>query len=229
MGKTTLAQEIVVDEDRVFILDLMGGYEKDRHGKPLADVVWGRDASIEAMLEASQTRRFKLALRCIEQYEMLDVLEMAWEVENTLVVIEETSFLCSPTYLPPQLARLVRYGRHREISQLYIARRPSEIHRDLTAQSDAIVTFQQKETRDLAYLQASGFDPARVVGLPPYRCEAVGDPIPFAALKHLWQTRLTLAPAVGQQIPLTEGEESVIQPAEEGDAEALGADSEPSP
>lgn len=186
MGKTTLARELIEGESRVIVLDTMGGYGSQ------ASVVWGRDEGIDAMLKAAKQRRFKLALRVVDQDDMLDLLDMAWELEDYLLVIEETSLVTgTPPFLHRQLGVLVRYGRHRRISQVYIARRPTEIPRDLTAQSDLIVTFHQKEPRDLLYLQANGFDPRQVTALPDYQVAAVGsiDP-PLPVLKRMHQRRL---------------------------------------
>jgi hypothetical protein len=181
MGKSTLARELMLGEPRVVVLDTMGGYGDT------AEVVWERDECIQALLDASKKRRFQLALRVVEQEDMLDILDMCWELTDYLLVIEETSLVCgTPPYLNRELGVLVRYGRHRRISQIYIARRPTELPRDLTAQSDLIVTFQQRELRDLQYLQASGFDARQVYALPPYRVCARGDgALPLSVVKRL--------------------------------------------
>ena len=160
MGKSFLTREIVELEPRVIVLDTTGDY-----GGRNMRVVWGRDASINAMLEASGERRFRLALRGLDESEMLDAMEMAYEIEDYLFVVEEASMVCRASYLPREMAALVRYGRHRQISQLYIARRPAELPRDLTAQSDLIVTLQQKETNDIKYLRSMGFEERELVAL----------------------------------------------------------------
>lgn len=223
MGKTTLAEELISNESRVVVLDTMGGYGKK------AEVVWGRDECIRRLLDASRERRFRIACRVIEQDDMLDILDMAWELEDYLLVIEETSLVCgTPPYLNRQLGVLVRYGRHRRISQIYIARRPTEIPRDLTAQSDLIVTFHQKEPRDLQYLQACGFNPAEVVqlrnDLPGRGTVAVvgGDQgvIPLPILKRMHQQRLAFQPV--QQPLLTDDEEAATPPIDEPEPASEG-------
>jgi len=189
-GKTTLAIEIMREYPRVFALDMMGDY-----GAAGFEVHWGLSDSIRAMEQACSgegRRRFRLALQVVEKEDMLSVLDMAWECPDTLMVIEETSFVCSPQSLPRELSRLVRFGRHRQISQLYITRRAAELPRDLTAQSDLLVTFQQKEPRDLQYLQSYGFDTRVVAGLPPYQITTFGelDKAPLAVLSRLHQQEL---------------------------------------
>ncbi len=160
MGKTYTAWQVIEGEPRVIALDTMGEYA----GRG-ATVTWGKEGAIRAMLEASKKRRYRLSLRGLDEDEMLDALEMAWELPDSLVVVEEASMICRASYLPRELARLVRYGRHRNISQLYIARRPSELPRDLTAQSDLIVTLQQTEPVDVKYLRAAGFKERELLAL----------------------------------------------------------------
>lgn len=207
-GKTTLAAELLEDERRAIVLDTMGGY-----GHVVDRVVWGFDASVEAMLQASKERRFRLALRVYEQDEWLGLLDMAWELEDYLLVVEETSIVCgTPPFLHGELSKLVRFGRHRQISQIYIARRPTEIPRDLTAQSDHVITFQQTEPRDLQFLQALGFDPTQVAGLPKYRVAAIDhtngeDPLPLPVTKRLFQQRLPLKQAPPLDSSLTDDPE----------------------
>jgi Helicase HerA, central domain len=182
-GKTFLARRIMRAYPRVIILDTLGEYGER------ATIVEGRDDSIRAIRDACERKRFRLALRVLEPDDLLDVLTMAWECSDSLLVLEETSMVCSPVWLPPELARLVRYGRHRSISQLYIARRPAEIPRDLTAQSDVIISFQQTEPRDLAYLQAVGFDASHVANLPRYRLAMIGEKAKFPLPALLQLTR----------------------------------------
>lgn len=162
MGKSFLTAQIINQENRVIILDTMG---EKKYQNQRTRIVWGRDAGIRAMAAAAKERRFRLSLRGLDAQGMLDALEMAYEIEDHMIVTEEASMICRASYLPDQMAQLVRYGRHRRISQLYIARRPSELPRDLTAQSDLIVTLQQREFADIKYLRAAGFDERELLAL----------------------------------------------------------------
>lgn len=73
----------------------------------------------------------------------------------------------------------MRLGRHRRISQLYVAQRPSEVHRSITAQADIIVSFYQREERDVKWLldAGGGVDAEHVMELEQYRLIAFGDGI----------------------------------------------------
>lgn len=171
-GKSTLAAAIAREHSRVATIDTLG----EHAGEP----VFGLDACLARLERAEGERRFRLSLRCSSLDDMLDLVGVCYELTDVLIVVEETSFFCSPSHLPDELSQLVRYGRHRRIDQLYISRRPAEIHRDLTAQSDVIVSFAQREPRDLDYLaRIAGADVSRLRTLPPFKVLAWGNRAKF--------------------------------------------------
>lgn len=189
-GKSTIVREIVVEHDRVYYLDSMG--EADASSG--FEVVHGMEACVSAIMGTRGKKKFRLSLRMDDTEELITLLDLIYEVAETLpgclVVVEETSFYCSPSFLPSEISKLVRYGRHRGIDQVYIARRPSEIHRDLTAQSDLIVTFAMHEPRDLAYLAQiapTREEAERVRNLPKWKVAAWGDMdrVPLAVLAQM--------------------------------------------
>lgn len=154
-GKTTLVKECLREHSRVLAFDINGEYRPE---DGLA-VVWGFEECLEAMERIEPGETFAYSLRCVDDEEhdavedYLDLMRVAFELPGTLLVLEECNNYCSSATLPWELARLVRQGRHREIDQYYVARRPSELHRDLTANSDFVVTFRQEEPRDVLYLR----------------------------------------------------------------------------
>lgn len=171
-GKTTLTQEIARTFPRVLVFDTVGQYDEALG----AQVVVGLGPGASAMVKASTRDRFFLSLRSRETDELLALMEVAYEMPDTLVIVEEASFFCSPSHLPFQLSQLVRLGRHRRISQIYVAQRPSEVHRAITAQADLVVTFRQQEDRDLAFLKGR-FGPRveQVRTLSAYKVLVAGD------------------------------------------------------
>lgn len=187
-GKSSLGKRIARDAPRVLALDTVGEF-READGATIID---GRDESIRAILAHYKEPKFFLALRAPQTDEMLDIMRMCYEVPDHLLYVEETSWYCTPSQVPDELAQIVRYGRHRRISQLYVARRPSEIHRDLTAQADLVVSFNQSEPRDLAYLQARVGEDVSWIRDPPrgtlekYRVAVWGDEskIPLAVMEQ---------------------------------------------
>jgi len=194
-GKTTLVAEISEDFRRVYAFDSMGEYDETRG----FEVCYGLAECARRMVEAARLPLFRLSLRVDRTEDFLKLLRIAYEVPDSLLVVEETSLYCSPSKLPDDLSRLVRYGRHRKLNIVFVARRPSEIHRELTAQSDVIVTFRQHEPRDVDYLKS--FIGPRVEGvsrLPEYHVLAFGDieKIPVAVIERLRdQERRGVSPA----------------------------------
>lgn len=181
-GKTELTRKIIKEYPRVFAFDSLAEYSTGFR------VCEGRRACVDAMMEVKDSRSYRLSLRCIELDDNLALMDLAYEFPRSLVVVEETSLYARPSFLPKELAQLVRYGRHREINQIYIARRPSEVHRDLTAQADLVVSFQQREPRDVKYLrEVAGEEAEQVQNLPRYKVLAFGDfeKMPLAVSEQL--------------------------------------------
>jgi DNA helicase HerA-like ATPase len=176
-GKTTLVKRCMREFRRVVTLDTLGEYD--------GEVCQGFEPCLVALERAEHRKRFALSLRCSALDDMLDLLAVCYELRDALIVVEETSFYCTASTLPDELAQLVRYGRHRELSQFYVSRRPAEISRDLTAQSDVIVSFAQTEPRDLDYLRAAGGDTELIRSLPKYRFAAWGPDMSKAAIPVL--------------------------------------------
>lgn len=183
-GKTTLAREIMAEYPRAAVIDSLGEYDAG------FDICNGKQDCVEAIMDMRDAKRFRLSLRVYEPEYNMELLELLFEVPKTLVVVEETSLYARPTYLPDAIGRLVRYGRHREIDQIYMARRPSEVHRDLTAQSDIIVSFRQQEPRDIKYLRDfMGPEAESVRHLPDFKVFAWGElhRAPSAIIERIWR------------------------------------------
>lgn len=70
--------------------------------------------------------------------------------EPISVVIEEADFFCSPHAIEPNLEVLYKYGRHRHINLVSIARGDTDLHRSVLNNSDCIVSFRaRKFSRDM--------------------------------------------------------------------------------
>jgi hypothetical protein len=181
-GKSFLTKEIAKGEPRVIAIDSLGEYNE-------MQIVTGYEESIKALVAAEHLAEFKLALRTDSIEEDIELMDLVGKMTHLTLLVEETSRYVSPASLPQPLEHLVRYGRHSAINQVYLARRPSEIHRDLTAQSDVIVSFVQHERRDVEYLRSFMGDVALgVQDLPQYAGLVYGEdikmPWPIVSLKY---------------------------------------------
>jgi hypothetical protein len=172
-GKTTLAKDIIPEFPRVVILDTNGEY---------ASVATVTFSTLEPAL-AYLVQRSKDDAPFVMAYtpdstpqDGLDFLRVVFEVPRILVLVDEAHMYCKANQLPDEISKLVRLGRHREISQLYIAQRPASLPRDITAQSDVVASFQQHEGRDIEYMaKLFGQEAEGLKTLARYRVVIYGD------------------------------------------------------
>lgn len=188
-GKSTLAGRLLPEFSRLVILDYLGEYDAPM----IADDV---KSACRKILSVQDQPAFKIACR-VPVDDGLDLLELCNSIGRLTVVLEETSLYCRPTFLPPQLETIVRYGRHRSVSLVCIARRPSEVNREITAQSDIVCSFQQQEPRDVQYLR--GFFGKRADLLPHiprfrYMLFGEADKAPGWLRDHAWTGAQVLIP-----------------------------------
>lgn len=211
-GKSTLVSEIVAEESRVQVIDSLAEYED-------CEISVGLEDCLEALVKAEKRKQYRIALRCLALEDNLDLLRTAYELRESTLVVEETSLYCSAHSLPDEMSALIRYGRHQELNLVFVARRPSELHRDLTANADVLVTFRQQEPRDLAYLRSFYGDEALTLPtLPDYHIKVFGDlsAAPDAVLHRLASqgeprnrlTREDTRPSVREVDPGPDGAES---------------------
>lgn len=150
-GKSTLVREIMRESRRVAVVDYLGEY-----GPECGALVFrGLVACVKALERWNAKPRFCLSLRVTDERDALSLVGIVNKMRDVLLVVEEASWLCSPSYLPLELREAVRFGRHQRLSQLYVAQRPVMVNRDITSQADVIVSFQQHGERDVAYLEGS--------------------------------------------------------------------------
>lgn len=115
-----------------------------------------------------QHSAFNVAVR-LPDYYFPYICQFVKQTGKCTFLIDEIDMVSSPTTIPKELDYLLRYGRHHEIDIIGTARRPAEVHRNLTANSDDIYVYQTHEPRDLTYLQKF-IDVEKVSGLPQYEC-----------------------------------------------------------
>jgi hypothetical protein len=81
--------------------------------------------------------------------EIEEVAGMVYARGDLVFGVEELPLVCSPSYIPPVLGRLVRTGRHKRLDVIWTCQRASEVARIVTALTDEFVLFSQREPRDL--------------------------------------------------------------------------------
>ena len=73
-------------------------------------------------------------------------------LEDLTFIIEEVDNYATPNFCPIELKRLLKYGRHNGLSMIFVSRRPAEINRLITSQSQRFICFTIIEPGDVRYL-----------------------------------------------------------------------------
>ena len=148
-GKTTLAKKIIENYNRVIIIDALQEYKKGLifySFQDLADYFTEKNPS-----------KFNFICRFENDLDMEYLFLFIFEIGNLLLVVEEAEIYIAPQVKQSSFLRLVRYGRHRGISILGIARRSTELSTSFRSQTDKIYSFKQTDPLDLKKMELLGF------------------------------------------------------------------------
>ena len=149
-GKTELAKYLSSEHERLIVWDFLGQFE--------CNDIANHTKIIEKALANSV---FNISIRLPDHY-FPDICTLVKQKGNCLFVVDEIDMISSPTSIPKELDYLIRYGRHHSVDLITTARRPAEMHRNLTANADDIYVYHTHEPRDLSYL--SRFLDIEVIG-----------------------------------------------------------------
>lgn len=159
-GKTTFVKRLVKKLNRVIIIDKMFEYEDG--------IIFYKFEDLLNYFLLNKPSSFKFICRFENDIDIENLFIFCWYVKNLVLVVEEAEMYISPFVKQSNFLRLVRYGRHRGISIIAVARRVIEVSNDIKANSDKIVTFQQILEKDLEYLEKFGFNKEKVKNLKKY-------------------------------------------------------------
>lgn len=153
-GKSTMLSERLKTADRLVVFDPLGEHCGRKGWLP-------NEISALPELETFfrwNRKRSQFAAGYVPgenlEEEVEGVAGVLYQRGNLVFGIEEVPLICSPSYLPPVLGKLIRTGRHRQIDITWTAQRASECARTLTSLTDEFVLFSQTEPRDLDAIAA---------------------------------------------------------------------------
>ena len=165
-GKTYFAKRLISGLDRVIVIDKMFEYDDG--------IVFNNINDMIDYILMYKPDKFKFICRFESDVEIELLFKLCWYLKNLVLVVEESELYISPYTKQSEFLRLVRYGRHKSISIIAIARRVVELSNDVKANADKIITFKQILTKDLEYLERLGFDKEKVLNLKNYEyCEII--------------------------------------------------------
>jgi len=166
-GKTTLSKKIRSKFSRVLTLDPLHEYdgtiiENLSDFFTLADSFKGNnDFNYTCRFESDIDVEYLFKFSCI--------------YEDFLFVIEEAEIYLDPRSINKDFLWLIRYGRHKNISLLCVARRVPEITIDFRAQCSSIISYKQTEPNDLKLLNDYGFDSDKILNLSDHEYVILGE------------------------------------------------------
>jgi hypothetical protein len=145
-GKSTIARKILEHAPRLFLFDTMGehAWVPERMENLQEAVMWimetpYRDSFMGSIVPSGDDFEAEFSETCVEVY----------DAGNMLFGVEEVPMLSTAGFIPKKYNKVVRLGRHRNLSLLYTAQRLSECPRALTSATDIFVLFCHSEPRDL--------------------------------------------------------------------------------
>lgn len=157
-GKSLWTKEYVRDKDRLCVWDPKRSYAVEYP----PDVAQWWEESPKPM------RSFRVGGFYPEQAEILGSISFA--EQRSVLVLEECGLLFAPRADLDEWARECVYlGRERGVSVVAVAQRPRSINIALRSQASRIITFKQREEKDLDFLEEC-FDPSEVLNLPRLSC-----------------------------------------------------------
>jgi len=145
-GKSTLLRELLKKKSskRVIVIDTLGEHSKGR--KVVTSPV--------ELVKAVKAKRFNIAVKFDDADIGFDwACRVAYAAENLVLVVEEVDWYVKAGYAPVPFGKLVRYGRHKSVEMICIARRPPDMWRNLTANADNLFMLRTTEPRDLKYIE----------------------------------------------------------------------------
>lgn len=161
-GKTTYAAKMIAERDRgkdCLIVDLFDQFS----GYPLINL----ETFYYHAVHGFPKNPVRLAI-----YELGDfgnVCKVVAAMKNVLLVVDEVDFFDSATKQVREFKRLIHYSRHYRVDLITTSRRPANVSRDLTSQTDDFIIFTLSERRDLDYFGAMAEDlPDRIRALKKF-------------------------------------------------------------
>lgn len=168
-GKSTMARKLSGKERRILILDPLGEFS--------GTVFHDFDTFAAYMAERlDPSHDFRIVCRFSEDVDVEYFFILARQIRCFTLCIDEAEIYLDPRSMNEDFLWIIRYGRHKEISLIAVARRVPELSVDLRAQASTIITFLQSEPRDLKNLEGYGFNPDRVRSLPLFQYLTIGEP-----------------------------------------------------
>lgn len=162
-GKSYFTKKYIEKINRLIIIDKMFEYNSDTIFYNFSDL-------LDYYLK-NKPSHFKLVCRFESDNDFENLFKFIWHVKNLYLVVEEAELYISPYKKQSNFLKLVRYGRHRLINIIAVARRVIELSNDIKANATKIISFKQILKNDIDYLKNLGF--SKIHTLKKYEYETI--------------------------------------------------------
>jgi hypothetical protein len=139
-GKSTLAKELIKDQNRVIIIDPQREYNET--------IIFENIPSLWDYIEKNENFGV-LSCRFETDLEIDYLFRTCKIIGNLTLVVEEAEIYISPNARSGYFLDLVRYGRHKGVKIIGIARRRAELSADFRGMCEVIYSFKQTEPLDI--------------------------------------------------------------------------------
>ncbi len=150
-GKSTFIKSTIKKLPRVFLYDTLGEYGTDT----VDQIFYTKKELAEFFLTLKKNQFFNISYLPLVPEDDFDwSARVALAVGGVCFVVDEIDLYTKPSYCPPGLRKLIRYGRHYGIDMITASRRPPEVSREITAQTGKFILFRMHEPADQAYIRS---------------------------------------------------------------------------
>lgn len=153
-GKSSKAAELVKDHQRRLYIDPMRCFTDGVIIHKYADLV----AYLKPLVHST---RYSAVFRSLSDDELLAAIHLptanrnpeAAPMPGAIVVVDEVDKWCTSSSAPESIRDLANYGRHFEVSAVFIARRAAEIPKTIRAMADRFIIGHTFDPGDVAALE----------------------------------------------------------------------------
>jgi len=163
-GKTTLCKKLIKDKERLIVFDTISEYREDKTFEAVyINNIW----AFLDYLSRNLNKKFRIVFDPEDPEEIIklgdgqqiDLFDLTCKIiyeclSDVVFAVEEVANFISPAIMPKYFRKLIRYGRHSNISGYFTSQRPADISPHLRAQATVLISFKQHEPRDIQWLKA---------------------------------------------------------------------------